>query len=27
MPPTQTPNHFLVGQPSPSYNAQRPFDI
>lgn len=27
MPPTQTPNHFLVGQPSPSYDAQRPFDI
>ena len=27
MPPTQTPNQFLVGQPSPSYDAQRPFDI
>jgi hypothetical protein len=27
MPPSQTPNHYLVGQPSPSYDAQRPFDI
>jgi hypothetical protein len=27
MPPTQTPNHFFVGQPSPAYDAQRPFDI
>lgn len=27
MPPDQTPNHYAVGQPSPAYDAQRPFDI
>ena len=27
MPPTQTPNHYLSGQVSPAYAAQRPFDI
>ena len=27
MPPDQTPNHYLTGQPSPAYDAQRPFDI
>jgi lysophospholipase L1-like esterase len=27
MPPSQTPNHFFVGQPSPAFDAQRPFDI
>ena len=27
MPPSQTPNHFVVGQSSPAYDAQRPFDI
>ena len=27
MPPDQTPNHYEVGQPSPAYDAQRPFDI
>jgi hypothetical protein len=27
MPPSQTPNHYQVGQPSPSFDAQRPYDI
>ena len=27
MPPAQTPNLYLTGQPSPAYDAQRPFDI
>jgi hypothetical protein len=27
MPPSQTPNLFLTGQPSPAYDVQRPFDI
>lgn len=27
MPPTQTPNHYTTGLASPSYTAQRPFDI
>ena len=27
MPPDQTPNQFNTGQPSPAYDAQRPFDI
>ena len=27
MPPAQTPNHFRIGQPSPAFDAQRPFDI
>ena len=27
MPPEQTPNLYLTGHPSPSYDAQRPFDI
>jgi hypothetical protein len=27
MPPSQTPNHYRTGQPSPAYDAQRPFDI
>lgn len=27
MPPEQTPNHYRTGQNSPSYDAQRPFDI
>jgi hypothetical protein len=27
MPATQTPNHFLTGNPSPAFDAQRPFDI
>ena len=27
MPPSQTPNHFLVGPPLPSYDAQKPFAI
>ncbi len=27
MPPEQTPNQFEVGQASPAYDAQRPFDI
>jgi len=27
MPPSQTPNHYLTGQASPAYDAQRPFDI
>jgi hypothetical protein len=27
MPPSQTPNHYQVGQSSPAFDAQRPFDI
>jgi len=27
MPPTQTPNHYTTGLTSPSFDAQRPFDI
>jgi hypothetical protein len=27
MPPDQTPNAFQTGQPSPAFDAQRPFDI
>lgn len=27
MPPQQTPNHFLVGAPLPSYDSERPFTI
>jgi hypothetical protein len=27
MPPSQTPNHFVIGQPSPNYDAEKPFTI
>jgi hypothetical protein len=27
MPSTQSPNHFLVGQPNPAFDAQGPFEI
>ncbi len=27
MPDSESPNHYPVGQPSPAYDAQRPFDI
>jgi hypothetical protein len=27
MPSTQTPNHFVIGQPLPSYDSERPFTI
>jgi hypothetical protein len=27
MPPHQSPNHMTEGEPSPAFDAQRPFDI
>jgi len=27
MPPTQTPNHFVIGAPNPKFDAQKPFTV